>query len=328
MTLDTRRILLVNLGTTRAPDATAVRDFLSEFLADPMVVDYPRWLWRPILRRILRSRPAKVAEQYRQIWTDKGSPLATGTHHLANALDSLLDGAVDVRPVYRYGEPSLRTALEESRSDAIRRIDVVPLFPQRTGSTTGTIECLVRRLADELDLADRVTLHRIAPDDPGYVSALADTCRRGLGGPRQAEHLVVSFHGIPKRYDRREGRVYGKDCTRTYKALLRRLAWAEERATLSYQSRFGPEPWIGPNTADVVRRLPKQGVRSVAVLTPGFLTEGLETLEEIGIRGRALFEVAGGVHFARLPCVEAHPMFVTSLARRFGHPPGPGELSS
>lgn len=293
-------VLLVNLGTTRAPEPEAVREFLAEFLSDPMVIDYPSWLWRPILSKILRSRPHKVAEMYRAIWTEKGSPLESGTERIAAALGRHFGG--DVRYAYRYGSPSLR----EQVAPGEKRFILVPLFPQRTGSTTGSIESAIAR-------ASGIEIRRIAPDDPGYVEALAGRFRHSMEDD-PPEHLVVSFHGIPLRYDRRERGAYRVDCERTFRALLKRIEWPEERATLSYQSRFGPEPWLRPATASVIARLGASGVRSIAVSTPGFLTEGLETLEEIGIRGRRTFLEAGGKRFIRVPAVEAHPRFVASLA--------------
>jgi ferrochelatase len=293
-------VVLVNLGTAEAPEPEAVRRFLAEFLSDPMVVDYPRWLWKPILARILRSRPERVAEQYRSIWED-GSPLDRGTRRIARALAASLGEGVEVSFAYRYGEPSLAGVLGKAGGGRL----VVPLFPQRTGSTTGTIEALV---------GDRAAVRPIPPDDPGYVEAQAELCERAFE-KRPPEHLVVSFHGIPLRYDRAEGGIYRRECEATYRALLERLGWSEARATLSYQSRFGPEPWIGPRTARTLARLGRGGVRGVAVLTPGFLTEGLETAEEIGIRGRKTFLEGGGERFVRVPCVEDHPAFVASLAK-------------
>ncbi len=290
-----KSVLLVNLGTTRAPTPEAVRDFLAEFLSDPMVVDYPAWLWRPILSKILRSRPDKVAELYRSIWTEKGSPLAQGTERIAEALRRSVGG--EVRIAYRYGQPSLREALAAGGV-------VVSLFPQRTSSTTGSIESA---------LDGGVELRRIAPDDPGYVDAAADLFRRAVGS-EAPDHFVVSFHGIPVRYDRRERGMYRADCERTFRALLTRIGWPEEKATLAYQSRFGPEPWLKPATASVLTRLGRSGVKSIAVATPGFLTDGLETLEEIGIRGKESFLAAGGERFVRVPAVEAHPRFIESLA--------------
>jgi ferrochelatase len=264
-----------------------------------MVVDYPSWLWRPILARILRSRPERTAEQYRAIWTEAGSPLERGTESIARALGHLL--GEEVSHAFRYGSPSLRERLTSSR----KRVALVPLFPQRTGSTTGSIESVIGS-------GDTAEILRIAPDDPGYIEAVSDLFWRSVD--REApEHLVVSFHGIPARYDRREGGTYRADCERTFRALLKRLAWQEGKATLSYQSRFGPEPWLRPATASVIARLASSGVRSIAVATPGFLTEGLETLEEIGIRGRRTFLEAGGERFIRVPAVESHPSFLKSL---------------
>jgi ferrochelatase len=298
-----RAVLLVNLGTTRAPEPAAVREFLAEFLSDPDVVDYPGWLWRPILSRILRSRPEKVAELYRTIWTEEGSPLVSGTELIAAILASLVPGGVSA--AYRYGAPSLR-----ERAAAAAPVVLVPLFPQRTCSTTGSIERAVEGLSG-------VEIRRIAPDDPGYVEAMADRFRE-TAGAEMPEHLLVSFHGIPVRYDRRERGLYRADCERTFRALLKSIGWPEERATLAYQSRFGPEPWLKPATASVFSRLGRSGVKSLAVATPGFLTEGLETLEEIGIRGREAFLSAGGERFLRVPAVEAHPRFVASLAALVG----------
>ncbi len=298
------RVLLVNLGTTAAPTEEAVRAFLEEFLSDPMVVDYPRWLWRPILTQILRTRPARVAEQYRAIWTNEGSPLDSGTKRICDGLAEKLES--EVRFVYRYGSPSLREALAFSGE-----LRIVPLFPQRTGATTGTIEGLVR------DAGVMDPIRQIAPDDPGYIEALADGFLR-VASASAPDHLVVSFHGIPVRYDRKEGRRYRRDCETTHRALLSRLGWDGARATLSYQSRFGPEPWVGPNTAAVLRELPRSGAKSLAVMTPGFVTDGLETLEEIGIRGKQVFEQAGGECFVLVPCVENHPAFVDALAELVG----------
>lgn len=291
-------IVLVNLGTPEAPEPAAVRAFLEEFLSDPMVVDYPTWLWRPVLAKILRSRPAKVAKMYRSVWLPEGSPLTAGTRRIVEALRETT--GADVTFAFRYTQPALTQTLAGNG-----RSIIVPLFPQRTGSSSGTIEALV---------GDRAEIRRIEPDEPGYIAALADLWRQAVVGHDPPEHFVVSFHSIPVRYDRAEGGQYRRDCEATYRALLARIGWPEEKATLTYQSRFGPEPWIGPKTAAVLQKLPRAGIKSVAVATPGFLTEGLETLEEIGMRGRRTFEQAGGERFCRIPCVEAHPAFVRSLA--------------
>ena len=291
-------IVLVNLGTPEAPEPASVRAFLEEFLSDPMVVDYPAWLWRPILAMILRSRPEKVAKMYRSVWLPEGSPLTAGTRRIAEALTA--ETGAHVTFAFRYTQPALTRVLAGNG-----RPIIVPLFPQRTGSSSGTIETLV---------GDRAEIRRIEPDEPGYIAALADLWRQTIIGHDPPEHFVVSFHSIPVRYDRAEGGRYRRDCETTYRALLAHIDWPEEKATLTYQSRFGPERWLGPQTAVVLHDLPRAGIERVAVATPGFLTEGLETLEEIGMRGRRTFERAGGKRFYRVPCVEAHPAFVRSLA--------------
>jgi ferrochelatase len=156
----------------------------------------------------------------------------------------------------------------------------------------------------------------IPPADAGYIAAMAARWRDALAAsPEEPEHLVISFHGIPVRYNRREGRVYTDDCAATTAAFLRAIAWPRERATLAFQSKFGPEPWLKPATARVLAELPARGISRVAVITPGFVTEGLETIEEIGIRGRETFEEAGGRALLRVPAVADHPEFIDALAR-------------
>ena len=320
--MDRPLALVVNLGTPERPDADAVRSFLAEFLSDPDVVDYPGWFWQPILSGIiLRRRPARVAELYRTIWSPEGSPLAVGTQRVADALAARLGAAAEVRVAYRYGRPALAAEIERGLVERDRAIYLVPLYAHRTSSATGTIMRLAARIAQERAAAGapaRVRRVLLAPDDPGFIAAQAARCEQAFAacGVRP-EHLVVSFHGIPARYDRREKGRYQADCRRTHGALLARLAWDPARATLAYQSRFGPERWLGPATAATLEELPRRGVRSVAVVTPGFLTEGLETIEEIGGQGAESFRHAGGEAFVRVPAVSDQPEFVEALAARF-----------
>lgn len=324
--LPVAELILANLGTPAAPTAAAVRAFLAEFLGDPMVVEKPRWLWLPILHGIiLRRRPAKVAELYREIWGPEGSPLAAGTVALSAAVAARLPG-VRVTHCYRYGAPSLATRLAESAAahpGSRHPIHVVPLFPQRTSSSSGTLERLVQRCGDEARFRDRLRVAPLAPDDGGYVAALTAGVQQtpiDLADP--TAHLVVSFHGIPEAVNVREGARYTRDCQATFDALLAALALPPERATLAFQSRFGRDPWIGPATDTVLTELPARGVRAVVVATPGFLTSSLETLEELGIRGRAEFLAAGGEAFALAPtpidhnagAPVPHPRLVDALA--------------
>jgi ferrochelatase len=309
-------LLLVNLGTPTAPTPEAVREFLEEFLSDPSVVDLPRWLWRPILKTmVLRSRPERVAHQYASIWQPDGSPLRVATERIVVAVRAHAGERCTVSAAYRYGEPSLDTAMARLAREGAGPIIVVPLFPHRTDATTGTAFRRAREAAARAGIAGRLAERLIAPDDSGFVAANAAVWRETIvraGAP--PEHLVLSYHGIPVRYDRREGRTYTADCESTTRALLAALEWPADRATHAYQSKFGPEPWLTPATADVLAELPRRGIRRVAVITPGFLTDGLETIEEIGIRGRETFTEAGGESLLRVGAVEDQPAFIASLA--------------
>lgn len=318
------RVVLVNLGTPERSDADAVRTFLAEFLADPQVVDWPRWLWRPILdHMVLRSRPARVAQMYESIWYetpcgdvcpgDGCSPLECGTRRLGRSLQLTLGPDVEVDWAYRYGARSIASALTAADHDGADEIVVVPLFPQRTGATSGTITDEACRVA--AGLTAKLTVLEIPADEPAYVEGLAEKCRAKLVGlTRPPEHLLVSFHGIPTRYDRREGGRYVRDARRTFAALLCALPWDPQRATLCFQSKFGPEPWLRPGTAASITELAQRGIRRLAVVTPGFLTEGLETLEEIAELGARQFAAAGGEQFVYLPAVEDSVPFVAGLA--------------
>ncbi len=314
MNTERPHLLLVNLGTPTAPTDVAVREFLAEFLADPAVVDLPRFLWRPILNgMILRSRPARVAHQYRSIWTDAGSPLRVATDLIVKDIRALAGDAFTVSAAYRYGEPSLDTAMRELAGQGSGQIVVSPLFPQRTDATTGTAFKKAREAAARAGIADRIVERLVAPNAPSYIEALAARWQSAIAGGELPDHLVISFHGIPVRYNRRERRSYTMDCEATTRALLAAIDWPAERATLAYQSKFGPEPWLTPATADVLAQLPARGVSRVAVITPGFVTEGLETLEEIGIRGLETFVEAGGKSLLRIGAAENHPAFLAAL---------------
>jgi ferrochelatase len=317
-------LVVLNLGTPTAPTEAAVAEFLEEFLSDPTVVDLPAWLWRPILRGIvLKRRPRRVAHQYQSIWTPAGSPLRVATTKIVDGLRAIADGRFDVEAAYRYGEPSATTVMTRLAAGFADPIITVPLFPHRTEATTGTAIAAAAEAAKKAGIEGRVRSRLIAPNDPGYIAALAARWNETIGQGAPPEHLLISFHGLPVRYDRREGYTYTTDCNATYRALLTAIGWPADRATLAYQSKFGPEPWLRPATATLLAELPGRGVRRVAVMAPGFLTEGLETLEEIAIRGRETFVEAGGESFLYVPAVEAHPALLGSIARLAGPEAGP-----
>lgn len=310
-------LLLVNLGTPVAATPESVRAFLSEFLSDPAVVDLPRWIWHPILRGIvLRSRPHRVAEAYESVWTEQGSPLRVATDRMVDAIRARADGALTVSCAYRYGEPSLDSEMCRLAREHDGPVVVVPLFPHRTDATTGTAFARARAAAESAGIGHRYHEALVAPADDGYIAALAARWSETLAdAAAEPEHVVISFHGIPARYDRRERRQYTRDCEETAAAFLVTVDWPTSKATIAYQSKFGPEPWLTPATATVIEELALGGTRRLAVVTPGFLTHGLETLEEIGIRGRDGFLAAGGEELVLVGTVEDHPRMIDSLVR-------------
>jgi ferrochelatase len=315
-TMSRRLLLIVNLGTPDAPTPEAVHRFLLEFLSDPGVIDLPRWLWQPILRNmVLRSRPRKVAELYRSIWTEGGSPLEVGTRAIADGVEELAAGRLAVAWAYRYGERSIERAFDQ-HVDTDTEVAVVPLYTHHTSSTSWSVFLEAERVARARGVIDNVRRVELPPDDPGFIAAQADRCREtfaAAGG--EPDHLLLSYHGIPTRYDRRERGRYSSDCRATTEALLTALDWDPQRASHCYQSKFGPEPWLKPATADRIEELADEGVKSLAVVTPGFLTDGLETIEEIGIQGAEAFEERGGERYLRVPATEAHPGLIEAIVR-------------
>lgn len=309
-------LLLVNLGTPDAPTEESVRRFLAEFLSDPDVIDLPQWLWQPILQGIiLRTRPAKVAHAYESIWTPEGSPLRASTERIVARLRAEANERFTVSAAYRYGEPSIASEKQRLKDAGVEKFIVVPLFPQRTSSTTGTAFRRAFESALSLQLGIPVIDRVIPATDPGYIEAQADRFFEAIANEAlPPEHVVISYHGIPERYDRNERRSYSSDCCHTTTALLEAIRWPVEKSTLTFQSKFGPEKWLRPATDAVLENLPKCGIKRVAVITPGFVTDGLETIEEIGDRGRESFMGAGGEHFVRVPAVDTHPSFIRALA--------------
>ncbi len=308
-------VLLLQLGTPDAPTTPALRRYLREFLLDRRVVDLPRWQWWPVLYGIvLVRRPARSARLYQKVWTAEGSPLAVTSRRQADALEQALTAAgrpVRVAVAMRYGNPSIASAVDALLEAGCDRLVALPMYPQYSSATTGSsLERLLERLAGR-----RVVVPlRVVPPyfaDPGYVAALARSIREDWGN-WAPDHLVVSFHGLPKRYAQ-AGDPYPAHCHATTDALAAALDWPRERLTLSFQSRFGREPWLEPYTDETIRRLGRDG-RSVAVVCPGFTADCLETLEEIALTGREQFEQAGGRDYRVVPCLNESPYWIEALA--------------
>lgn len=311
--MDTRpTIALVNLGTPAAPSAGAVRAFLRQFLSDPRVVELPRALWWTILNLfVLTTRPRRVARAYAEVWMDEGSPLAVIGRRQVEALQSELGEAARVLQAHTYGEPSLASALEGLPGGA--PLLLLPLYPQYSATTTAAIADQMARLAGRRRHAPDWYLWPDHHDHPLYVRALAERLRGHWRRRGRARRLLLSFHGLPKRCVER-GDPYQAQCERGAEALAAELELNDEDWALGYQSRFGAEQWIGPAIDQVLKTWGEEGLESVDVFCPGFAADCLETLEEIAIGGKALFEEAGGGEFRFVESLNDSPAYVACLA--------------
>ena len=305
-------VMLINLGTPDAPDAPSVKRYLAEFLSDPRVVEIPKYVWQPILRGIiLNTRPAKSAHAYKQVWTKAGSPLAAITRRQADALQQRLP-KVRVEYAMRYGNPGIASVMREMKDEGCDRILLAPLYPQYCAATTAT--------ANDTAFAALATMRwqpavRTLPpyhDDPLYIDALKADLERQLAALEfTPDRLLLSFHGMPQR-TLELGDPYHCHCRKTARLLGEAMG---RQVDVAFQSRFGRAKWLEPATDAILKAYPGQGVKKVAIAAPGFSADCLETLEELGIRGRDDFLAAGGTHFARLDCLNDSEAGIAMLER-------------
>lgn len=310
-------VLLVNLGTPSAPTAAAVRRFLAEFLWDPRVIEAPRWLWWVALHGIiLRIRPRRSAAAYREIWTDQGSPLLEYSRRITDALGASLaeriPGRITVVLGMRYGRPSLAEAVEALARDGARRVVVLPLYPQYSSTTTGsTFDALAAALREYRWLPELSFIAHYH-DHPGYISALASSVRDAWTRDGRAERLLFSFHGLPRRYFL-QGDPYHCECLKTARLVAGALQLPAQSWAVSFQSRVGREEWLRPYTEDLLADWAGSGVRRIQVICPGFATDCLETLEEVAIRYKHLFEAAGGERLDYIPALNDREQHICAL---------------
>ena len=294
-------VLVVNLGTPDAPETGPVRRYLAEFLSDRRVIEIPPIAWQPILRGIiLNTRPKKSAAAYREVWTDKGSPLAAITADQAEGLQSRLGDTAMVEWAMRYGEPSIPRQLEKLMDAGCDRILLAPLYPQYCAATTATV---VDKAADWLrERRWQPSLRTLPPyhDDPAYIDALAADLGRQLDAlDFTPEVLLLSFHGMPQR-TLELGDPYHCHCRKTARLLEAKMARSDIRMVTTFQSRFGPAKWLTPATDTTLEEEAAQGTKRLAIAAPGFSADCLETLEELAIRGKEQFIEAGGEQYACL----------------------------
>ncbi|PKR89250.1 ferrochelatase [Pleomorphomonas diazotrophica] len=299
-------VLLVNLGTPDGTDRRSMRRYLEEFLTDRRVIETPRLKWYPVLYGIiLNVRPQKKGRDYDTIWNREldESPLRTYTRAQAEKLTARLGGGVVVDWAMRYGNPSIASRLDALQAAGCERVLVYPLYPQYAAATTATVND--KAFAHLITKRWQPALRTVPPyhDDPVYIDALARSVETHLATLAfEPELVLASFHGIPKSYFEK-GDPYYCHCQKTGRLLRERLGWSEDRLRITFQSRFGPEEWLQPYTDKTVEALARSGVKSLAVMTPGFVADCLETIEEIGVENADIFRANGGINFARIPCL-------------------------
>lgn len=311
-------ILISNLGTPEAATTPALRRYLAEFLSDPRVVEVPRLLWKMILHGvILRIRPSRSAKAYQTVWTDDGSPLMIHTRNQAARLAEHFASKGDhyeVAFAMRYGQPSVSNALDELLQKGVRKLVVLPLYPQYSGSTTGsTFDALAadftkRRWLPELRFVNQYC------DSPAYIKAVANSIRAHQEAHGKPQKLVLSYHGVPLKY-LHKGDPYHCLCLKTSRLIAEELGLDADDYMTTFQSRFGREPWLQPYTDHTLQALPGKGIEHIQVVCPGFSSDCLETIEEIGEENRDYFLEAGGKKFEYIPALNSTDEHVSALAQ-------------
>ncbi|MFC3440782.1 ferrochelatase [Sphingobium rhizovicinum] len=305
-------LLLINLGTPDAPDAKSVRRYLAEFLSDRRVVEIPKLIWQPILHgAILTTRPKKSAHAYQQVWSDEGSPLAVHTRDTARALQQAMP-QVMVDWAMRYGNPSIAARLADMKAQGCDRILLAPLYPQYSAATTATANDAAFAALKAMRWQPAIRTLPPYHDDPAYIGALRASIEAQVAALAfKPDALLASFHGMPER-TLHLGDPYHCQSMKTVRLLREALTLPVH---MSFQSRFGRAKWLEPETEATLAKLVREGVRNIAVTTPGFSADCLETLEEIALRAKEVFLREGGENFAYLPCLNASADAITLYQR-------------
>ena len=327
-----KAVLLVNLGSPDKPNTKEVRRYLNQFLMDPFVIQLP-WLLRRLIVSlfVLPKRPKSSAKAYQSIWTDEGSPLLLLSEQLKTALQKQLD--IPVGMAMRYGKPSIENQLVKlCHKTDIEEILFIPLYPHHADSTVTTSIKEAQRVIKKRKLKIKLTTFKPFYDNPKYINALVNSAQPYLDQPY--DHLLLSYHGLPElhitKLDKSKKHCLKKsDCchqankahktcyrhqvVRTTECFAKQLGLSADKYSISFQSRLGRAKWLGPNTEDSLRELAEKGIKNVLVICPAFVTDCLETLEEIEIRGQEVFKEAGGESLTLIPCLNTHPEWVKTL---------------
>ncbi|MEL6201484.1 MAG: ferrochelatase [Pseudomonadota bacterium] len=301
-------VLLINLGTPDGTDFKSMRRYLQEFLTDSRVIEWPKALWYPILYGIvLNTRPGRVGKAYEEIWNKDldESYLRTYTRSQAEKLQELLSDHdnVVVDWAMRYGQPSIKDKIDALQDQGCDRIVTFPLYPHYSATTTATVNDKVFEALQNKRFQPALRVVPSYHDEPVFIEALARSIESHLASlDFEPERVIASYHGIPQSYFKR-GDPYHCHCHKTSRLLEQRLGWEKGKLMTCFQSRFGPEEWLQPYTDKTLEALPEQGIKKVATFNPGFVSDCLETLEEIAGEGEEIFHEAGGTHYTHIPCL-------------------------
>lgn len=310
-------ILLANLGTPDAPDRPSLKRYLAEFLADPRVIEIPKWKWWPILNLfVLPTRPQKSAALYREIWTDQGSPLLVFANSQRDKLEALLRAQIKT-PVHveigmRYGNPGIRQGMEKLREKGVRKLLVVPMYPQYSGSSTASVYDLVFDVLKSWRVIPELRALMSYHDRPLFIDALANSILASWKERERPEKLVFSYHGIPSRYFE-GGDPYHCHCHKTTRLVAEKLDLEPDSYLTTFQSIFGKEEWLKPATDKTIEGLARDGIKSLDVICPGFSCDCLETIEEIDGENREIFMEHGGEIFNYIPALNDSESFMLAL---------------
>ena len=319
-------VLLMNLGSPDTPDTKGVRKYLAEFLSDTRVIEIPPIVWQIILRGIvLRTRPKKVAQAYQSIWfddTDKdgysGSPLLVYGKKIRDALQAKFTDRIAVKLAMRYGNPSLKSTLNNIMQSESSRILIIPMYPQYSATTTATAIDQVNKNVRKMRFTPELRFIRSYYNEPSYLDAIANKISVFWQSHPRPDKLIFSYHGIPQRNIKLGDRYYA-DCLATTAGVIERLGLSESEYMTTFQSRFGPQKWLQPYTDKTMESISHEGVKSIHVLSPAFSADCLETLEELSILNREIFLENGGESFEYIPALnddEAHVQLFSELIEK------------
>ena len=302
-------VLITNLGTPNAPNKKELKVYLNQFLSDPRVIELPKILWQILLKLvILQIRPSKSAEAYKQIWTEKGSPLLDIANRQLNKIQSSFSSKnenIVFEVGMRYGNPSIPDALSKLQKKQIRRLLVLPMYPQYCAATTGSTFDEVTNVLQKWRWIPEMRFINQYFEEKNYIEALSNSIKSFWKKNKKPQKIIFSYHGIPKRY-LTNGDPYHCFCLKTTRLVKEHLGLLDDEIMTTFQSRFGKEEWLKPYTSETLKELPKQGIKNIHIISPGFSSDCLETLEELEEENKEYFMESGGENYHYIPCLNDH----------------------